>query len=141
MYNFNMKGFLSHFSSAIHWDIPYIEAVIGTEISETDLVDITVFERFAGADKKCRIHLCELNLPVGAVISKNGKMVASPELLFLQLANKLDIHRLILLGLQLCSHPPGKPSKAITTKQKLKSFLAKTSGHWGHRKALRAAKF
>jgi hypothetical protein len=136
-----MKGYLSHFSSAIHWDIPYIEAIIGTEVTETDLVDITVSERCTGVDKKYRMHLCELNLPVGAVISRNGTMVASPELLFLQLANKLDIHRLILLGLQLCSHPPGNPSKAITSKQKLKTFLAKTTGHRGHRKALRAVKY
>jgi len=53
----------------------------------------------------------------------------------------LNIHRLILLGLQLCSHPPGNPSQAITTKQKLKTFLAKTSGHRGHIKALRAVKY
>jgi hypothetical protein len=46
-----------------------------------------------------------------------------------------------LLGLQLCSHPPGNPSEAITTKHKLKSFLAKTPGHHGHRKALRAVKY
>jgi hypothetical protein len=68
-------------------------------------------------------------------------MVASPELLFLQLACRLDIHRLILLGLQLCSHPPGNSSEAITTKKKLKAFLAKTSGHRGHPKASRAAKY
>ena len=86
-------------------------------------------------------HLCELTLPADAVVSKNGIMVASPELLFLQLASKLDIHQIILLGLQLLSHPPGNPSVAITTKQNLNSFLAKTSGHRGHCKALRAVKF
>jgi very-short-patch-repair endonuclease len=46
-----------------------------------------------------------------------------------------------LLGLQLCSYPPGKPSEAITTKQKLETFLAKTSGHRGHEKAMRAVKY
>ena len=123
-----MKEYLSHFSSAIHWNIPYIESVIGTEITESDLVDFTVSERCAGSYKKGRIHLCKLDLPVGAVKKINGQMIASPELLFLQLASKLDIHRLILLGLQLCSYPPGSPSGAITTKQKLRTFLAKTSG-------------
>lgn len=72
---------------------------------------------------------------------KSGKKIASPELLFLQLASQLEIHRLILLGLQLCSHPPGKPSNAITTKQKLKTFLGKVSGHRGHKKAVRAVKY
>ena len=64
-----------------------------------------------------------LPLPTGAVVSRNGKSVASPELLFLELANELSIHRLILLGLQLCSYPVGSPSKAITTKQNLVKFL------------------
>lgn len=136
-----MKEYLSHFSSAIHWNIPYIESVIGTEITESDLVDFTVSERCAGSYKKGRIHLCKLDLPVGAVKKINGQMVASPELLFLQLASKLDIHRLILLGLQLCSYPPGSPSGAITTKQKLKTFLAKTSGHRVQRKAIRATMY
>ncbi len=140
-YNSYMKEYLSHFSSAIHWNIPYIEAVIGTEIVESDMVDITVTERCTGNHKKGKIHLCKLHLPVGAVKKRNGQMISSPELLFLQLASKLDIHRLILLGLQLCSYPPGSPSEAITTKQKLLNFLAKTSGHRGQRKAVRAAMY
>jgi hypothetical protein len=137
-----MKEYLSCFSAAIFWNIPYIEAVIGPEITETGSVDFTVSERSARSLKKGRIiHLCELALPAGAVVSRNGQMVASPELLFLQLACKLNILRLILLGLQLCSHPPGNPSVAISTKQKLKTFLTKTSGHRGHLKALRAVKY
>ena len=137
-----MKVFFSHFSAASLWDIPYIESVLGSEIAETDPSDFTVFERTARSHKKGRvIHLCELPLPSDAVVSRNGKMVASPELLFLQLACRLDIHRLILLGLQLCSHPPGSPSEATTTKKNLKTFLAKTSGHRGHLKALRAIKY
>ncbi len=133
---------MSYFSAATLWNIPYIEAVLGPEAAETDLVDFTVSKRSARSLKKGRIiHLCELALPTGAVVSRNGRMVASPELLFLQLAYKLNIHRLILLGLQLCSHSPGNPFEAITTKQKLKTFLAKTSGHRGHLKALRAVKY
>lgn len=137
-----MKEYLSHFSAAEKWDIPYIEAVLGFKIAETDPAHITVFEqnaRFRNNGKK--VHSCELLLPVGAVITRNDRTVASPELLFLELACKLSIHRLILLGLQLCSHPPGFPSEAITTKQKLKTFLARTPGHRGHRKAVRAMKY
>ncbi|ADY55274.1 hypothetical protein Sgly_0931 [Syntrophobotulus glycolicus DSM 8271] len=137
-----MKEYFSYFSAAAFWNIPYVEAVLGSEIAGTDSVDFTVFEPAARSQKKGRrIHLCQIALPAGAVGSRNGKMVASPELMFLQLACKLNIHRLILLGLQLCSHPPGCPSGAITTKQKLKTFLAKTSGHRGHLKALRAVKY
>ena len=124
------------------WDIPYIDTVFGPEFQRRATVDITVSEqsaRFRNNGKK--VLSCELFLPAGAVVSRNGKMIASPELLFLELANKLSIHRLILLGLQLCSHPPGIPSEAITTKQKLSAFLAKTPGHLGHQKALRALKY
>jgi hypothetical protein len=41
----------------------------------------------------------------------------------------------------LCSHTSASSSSSITTKQKLNAFLAKTSGHRGHRKALRALKY
>jgi hypothetical protein len=137
-----MKEYLSYYSAATLWNIPYIEAVLGFEIAETDPVDLTVSDRNTRPKKSGQTaHSCELALPIGSVVSKSGKMVASPELMFLELANKLSIHRLILLGLQLCSHPPGNPSAAITTKQKLKAFIAKTSGHHGHLKALRAIKY
>jgi hypothetical protein len=137
-----MVKFVSHFTAARMWNIPYIDTVIGPESKEKDSVDITVTEhkdRFSKFGRK--VHSCELVLPTGAVVYHNGTMVASPELLFLELATRLDIHRLILLGLQLCSHSPGIPSEAVTTKQKLTTFLAKTSGHMGHRKALRAVKY
>lgn len=142
MYHNCMKEYLSHLSAAITWDIPYIDAVLGYKISELDAPHITVTEpnaRFRNNGKK--VHSCELALPTGAIVARNGRMVASPELLFLELACKLSIHRLILLGLQLCSHPPGLSSLAITTKQKLNKFLSKTSGHRGHRKAMQALKY
>lgn len=136
-----MDKYVSHSSAAKMWDIPYIEAVLGST-KQADSADITVSDRKARyRTKNKKIHSSELALPPGAVILHKGKMVASPELLFLELASKLSIHRLILLGLQLCSHPPGKPSEAITTKQKLNKFLEKTLGHIGHRKALRAVKY
>lgn len=137
-----MKTYMSHYSAASYWNIPYLETVLGYEIDEASTVDYTVSERSARAPKKDQtIYLCEIDLPASAVVSRNGIMVASPELVFLQLASSLDVHRLILLGLQLCSHPPGKPAEAISTKHKLKTFLTKTSGHRGHRKALRATKY
>ena len=124
------------------WDIPQKEAVFGYDISAAAATHITVCdhdERFKNNGR--RAHSCVLPLPTGAVVFRNGKSVASPELLFLELANELSIHRLILLGLQLCSYPVGSPSKAITTKQNLVKFLEKTSGHRGHRKAMRAVKY
>lgn len=137
-----MEHYLSHFSAAAEWNIPFIEAVFGYDAPKTAVTHITVRdhdERFTNNGRK--VHSCSLALPPGAVTFRNGKAVASPELLFLELANELSIHRLILLGLQLCSHPAGSHSDAVTTKQKLISFLQKTKGHRGHRKALLAAKY
>jgi hypothetical protein len=136
-----MKEYLSHFSAAEIWNVPYFEAILAPEIAETDIVDITVPDQNKRFRNGRLVHSCALDLPDDAITTHNGKSVASPELLFLELAGKLSIHRLILLGLQLCSHPPGLPSEAITTTQKLIKFLAKTPGHRGHRKALRAVKY
>lgn len=142
LYNSNMKEYFSHSSAAIMWNIPCIEDVLGYKIKETGLTHITVPEnnaRFRSNGKK--VHSCELALPAGAIITRNGSMVASPELLFLELASELSIHRLILLGLQLCSYPSGLPSEAITKKQKINAFLEKTAGHRGQRNAIRAMKY
>ncbi len=137
-----MKGYLSHKSAAVIWDIPCIETILGEDISKSDITEVTVSEynaRHCAANK--RIYSCVLPLPDGALTMRNGRMIASPELVFLEFANKLSIHRLILLGLQLCSHTSASSSSSITTKQKLNAFLAKTSGHRGHKKALRAMKY
>lgn len=137
-----MEGYLSHFSAAMLWKIPYVETVIGKEITGIDAADITVTKhnaRFRINGKKVRST--EFALPQGAVTIREGRMVASPELLFLELASELSIHRLILLGLQLCSHPPGLSSAAITTKKNLYTFIAKTTGYRGRRKALQAVKY
>lgn len=137
-----MKEYLSYYSAALMWDIPYIEVVLGHEIEEIDLTDMKVSKhnaRFRNNGRK--VHSSECALPAGALKTLNGRTVASPELLFLELASKLSIHRLILLGMQMCSHPPGCPSMAITTKQRISTFLAKTPGYKGHRKAIRAVRY
>ncbi len=139
---FHIEQYLSHFTAAKMWEIPSIDEVLGFKISEYNSEDITVSDhntRFSSGGKK--VHACGLDLPANAIAERNGKKIASPELMFLELASQLSIHRIIFMGLQLCSFPTGEPSKAITTKKKLNRFLAETSGHRGHRKALRAVKY
>ncbi len=137
-----MEKYVSHFSAAKMWNIPYIEAVLDWESDEARKEHITVAKNSARfyADGKI-IHSCGLTLPARAVVIQKGERVASPELLFLELAANLSIQQLILLGLQLCSHPPGLPAEAITAKQKIKTFLTKTSGYRGHRKAAQAIQY
>ena len=100
----------------------------GTDMSGTDIIgNIT----YIG-------HSCAIPHPRGAVVKADKEWVASPELVFLELAAKIDIHRLILLGLQMCSHPPGKPNSALTTKRKLQALIKKMPGFKGHVNAERA---
>ncbi len=134
-----IKKYFSHSHAAIMWNVPNIEAVLGYKAGRADSPIITVanYNMRVNINGK-KVHACKLDLPTGAFKILNGKSVASPELLFLELASELSIQRLILLGLQLCSHPPIDPSMSITTRQKLAAFLSETSGHRGHRKAIRA---
>ena len=123
-----------------------MDEVLGSKLAKeyenNNLVDITITDRRSRRIRKNHItHTRNCTLPKGAIIKRDKEYMASPELVFLELANILDIHRLIFFGLQMCSHPPGKESKAITTKSKLVLFLKKTRGFHGHLAAERAIKY
>jgi hypothetical protein len=137
-----MERYLSHFSAADYWNVPQLRVIISELAYEEGKSHYTYLNPRGGWKRRGIItHTSNLTLPTSAIISDKGTKVASPELVFLQLANRLSIHRLILLGLQLCSHPPGRPSKAITTKHKIQNFIKKTQGHRGYKKASRAVKY
>ncbi len=137
-----MRYYISHYTAARRWDIPHIEHVIPTWALDEKFIHISFYRR---NDRYYpdgwKVHASKVGFPPGAIIKESGGGLASPELVFLQLASKLDIHRLILLGLQLCSHLPGEPHSAITTKRKLQTFIVKTQSHFGRRKAIRALKY
>lgn len=88
-----------------------------------------------------KTHSCQLELPKSAIIKRGDIYVASPELVFLQLANQLSFHRLVLLGLQMCCHAVGNGSTSISTKRRLHFLLSKAKWHRGHRKAEKALRF
>jgi hypothetical protein len=137
-----MNTFLSHFSAASYWQIPHIEEVLALDKNDFDLVYNTVSSRGKKYVKKGhKIYLSMMKLPEGGVIKVDHIFVASPELVFLQLSSHISLHRLILLGLQLCSFPPGCPDKAITTKNKLRKFIDKVPGHPGRQNSQRALKY
>lgn len=136
------KKFISHFSAAILLGVPNMELIRKPDYIKDGQVEYTVTSRKLRYQKKGHIvHLCTTPLPDGAVIEKDGKLVASPELVFLELASKLSMQELIYLGMQLCSHPAGKPHDTLTTVKKLSNFMKKTAWHRGHRKAMRALKY
>jgi hypothetical protein len=165
-----MDVYLSHRSAAEYHDIPFLDAVLsGADYIVGRSAETEFTYSYRSKRSKAhgiRSHVSKLTLPRRAVI--DGTLVpgaaavagfpvtdstiaghtalgvvkvASPELVFLQMASGLDIHRLILLGLQLCAHPPGRPDDALSTKQKMDVFIAGTRSHAGHRKAARAVKY
>ena len=141
-----MKKYISHLSAACMWDIPYLDNVIGAEqmyvYRSGKNIDITVTDpNMLHQVNYHRAHLCGLPLPRGGIVKHGDNFIASPELVFLELANHLNIHQLILLGLQICSHPAGKSSNAISTKRKLNSFVMKAKKHHGRYEAKRALKY
>lgn len=141
---YSMIEFVSHYSAACRWNIPNLNDVVGAEYNDRyeNVIHLTVDDPTMKYHKKgYRIHSYKRLLPRGAVKKHNGSYVASPEFVFLQLASELDIHRLILLGLQMCSHPVGNGEQSVTTKQRLESFLKNTTGHYGQKKAKLALRY
>ena len=138
-------GYISHYSAACHWNIPFLDSTLNESyinLRKEGNIDITASDPMMHYKKKGRIdHFCKMDLPRDAVVKYGNDLIASPKLVFLELANELDIHRLILLGLQMCSHPVGKSNMAVTTKRRIDSFLKRTPGVIGHRNAVRAIKY
>lgn len=138
--------YISHYSAACIWDVPFLDWALGAYGIERganrETLDVTFSDCNERNTKPNRIvHYCGLDLPRRAIVWQNGVRVSSPQLLFLQLANKLDIHRVILLGLLLVSHQPGRPCEAITTKQKLKAFVEAAPMCKGSVKAKQALRY
>ena len=75
--------------------------------------------------------------------------IASPELCFLQAAQVMDFHQLVIFGTDLCGIYLNDPDaeyqqrsrEPITSVQKIKRFLANASNSYGHRNALRAVNY
>ncbi|MDR1778276.1 MAG: hypothetical protein LBR14_00760 [Clostridiales Family XIII bacterium] len=132
--------YISHRTAANNHCIPHLPSIYPAGESVSRDYTFDSYNARYQASNIC-IHTSQLPLPKGAIVKVGDIYVASPELTFLQLAEELDIQRLILLGLQMCYHPPGKPEEAVTSKEKIRSFLKKTKKHTGHRKAVRAAKY
>jgi hypothetical protein len=146
-----MEKYVSHYSAAYAWDIPYLDSVFGADgrrrQPDGGMEDITVFgERKKHTERGRLVHVRKTPLPAGATVRRRGRLVASPPLVFLELAGRLDFHRLVLLGLQMCSHQPGRPDEAITSKEQLRTFVTmmdsqKKQRLRGGRKALAALNY
>lgn len=111
-------------------------------MSQSSAIDITFSDPSERHQRKNHIvHLCKVDMPTSAIVRKDGILVSSPQLLFLELACKLDAQHVVLLGLMLISHRTGRPSEAITTKQKIESLVNALPTHKGYPKAKQALEY
>lgn len=87
--------------------------------------------------------------PNGFVRITDQIYMATPELCFLQAAGMLNFERLVLFGNDLCgkfihdetSEFKQRPRKPVTSAQSIQEFLEHAQGCYGHRAAVRAAKY
>ena len=120
-------------------------------------VDVLVFnpsERRQSRSIRC--HAWVSSIPDGSFFRDRDVHVSSPEFLFLQMASRLSIHKLIALGCELCGtytllpkdrqHPSAiddHPTRIapLTNIQKISDFLDASQGAKGVRKARRALRY
>ena len=135
--------YLSHWSALCEMNIPFLNSCFEPQIlKNTDRKHYVVFSRGHRYQRKGeKVHLCSQELPMGALRTRNGQRIVSPEFAFLQVAFDLAPHRLILLGLLMCATPYGRRHRPATTVEKLKAFVVSMERHRGRRRALRALKY
>lgn len=120
--------------------MPFTISVFSDEIELNRKTEVLVLDRKDRLKRKnFQIHLCKLKLPRWVLTEINKKPVVAAEFMFVQLANELDRHQLIMLGHLLCSTPKGK--KAITTKKQLIMRIKSLKGFRGYENAMVAAKY
>ena len=137
-----MKSYISHESALKLWDFPLAQQYYQLGNNPGEIEHVTVTEkRFRFFSDRYKIHVCSTPLPKSSFACANGLDLVSPPLMFVQMANELDIIELILLGNLLCSLPNGPFSKAVTTRQKLINYAKSAEGLFGRKKALRALKY
>ena len=87
--------------------------------------------------------------PKGFIKLRQGIYIASPELCFLQAANKLPFEQLVLLGNDLCGQYVHNDSAEfqqqtripITSVQRIRDFLDTAHNCYGYRNAVRATRY
>jgi len=138
--------------------MPPEEALASSELKSLDIRGLTLpLEVMVGAHsairklQKVKTHTASAPLPEGSIIEVGeGFFVASPELCFFQLVNRLPLAKVLRLGLELCgkySLPANaaahedpeikekgfKNRPALTSIEKLSSYLARSGGMFNQR--------
>lgn len=131
---------LSHFSALEYWNISVLNSIFAENIAKLETPAYLVLnpkDRFFNSEG--RTYLCTKKLPPDALDDRHGAV--SPYLMFVQLANELDMIELILLGCLLCSRPIATQNYTYIDIKKLQAFVEAAAFIPGRKKALRALRY
>lgn len=140
------NSYISHVSAAILWEIPCLHVVLGYPSIETLLSSQDRIHRSflkSASRNSCENesqHVRSTPLPKGTLVNHRDALVASPELVFLDLAKQLSFHQMVLLGMQLCASS-ADGAKPLTNTAKLARFLNASKEHKGVKLARQTAKY
>ncbi len=137
-----MKRCLSHESALAYWYFPLAQRYFAEDIALTGKECYTVFVGKDRPKTNSLVHrVCSIALPAKSLTKHGSTFVVSPQLMFLQLAHRYDLHKTILLANLLCSRPHGPFSETCLSKKELCKFVRDAVGHPGRGKALRALNY
>lgn len=134
-YDSGMEKYLCEKSALDYWKIPAIKGYLELEDIEFPPEFVIFTDESVYRPENVYLHTCGIQGAEKYVIGK----VCSLPLVFLQLANRYNIHQLIYLGMQICSYREGKG--IICERKDLLACAKELKGHRGRRKALRALKY
>lgn len=137
-----MNAYISYYSALFKWNVQNADLIAGFGEEKLEAIQLTTSLNKIRRMKGYEMHYTDVNkLPPGSISSIDQQSIASPELLFLQMARVLPFERLLLLGLQLCSHPVGQADLALTSTNQLQLFLNQISNVKGIANARRAVPY
>lgn len=137
-----MEPYYSHQTAAILLGVPGIESIIGRTINAFSDIHITVPTRSLRRNLKgYDIHYSDgSKLPPGSLQRIGENLVASPQLVFVQMGQILTFEQHVMLGYQLCSHIEGPYSPKYSTKEMLSSYIQRAENFHGCKQAREALK-
>jgi len=134
-----MDRCLSHESALAYWPLSLAHSYFAEDIAATGNEYYTIFAKIDRPRSNSSTHsVCSLSLPEQSIMNRGSASVASPPLMFLQLAHRYDLHKTILLANLLCARPNGPYSKPFLSKKQLSKFVRDATGYFGRKRALRA---
>lgn len=125
-----MKKFLCGRKALEHWG--FVD--VCTTLSLPDYPEYIVFSD-RDFNRPSHIHWCQIK--AARRYTENG--ICTPPYLFLRYAHALSLLKLIYLGLEMCSCPPGM--RPLCSVRKLRDCALSLEGHRGRRKALQAVQY